>query len=193
MESHNSIANYWPHDVNSRSSVIITSRRPDLTHLVQHHIDLPWLESEEGGRLLLKLLAQTSPDRTPAADDESVATEISSEVGSLPLAIACVSGYISQIKKSLKFFLDLFRKRKKYVLEMDSPITWYQYDEKYQNLATVWDLAFGVLSPNALHLLNLLAFLNGDGIPEAMLLGQATGEMSEALKECSDILGDTAE
>ena len=125
-------------------------------------IPLKSFEEDDASRLLFKCL-----DREPADDDEKEAARgVSDVVDGLPLAIAAIGGYIQQSEITIPEFLDNV-KRSSNVWEASAVGPAKRYEK---TLETVFDIA---LSPKELEelprmFINVLAFLNPDGIPEEL-------------------------
>jgi len=113
-----------------------------------------------------------SHDEERGAFDDNVesAKTVSRAVEGLPIAIAHEAGYVGQSGRSLSYFLEQFQERRKAsaIWSMDSSsCTTQQYERA---LAIVCDLALSVLGPEARSLMDVLAMLNADSIPEDILL-----------------------
>lgn len=101
-------------------------------------------------------------------DEQMAAEEISTFVGGLPLAIATIGGYISQSKRSMRDFLGMLKRSSSaWTASAKNPANQYN-----KPLDSVFDLALSELSANARKLLDILAFLNPDSIPEDIFLRQ---------------------
>lgn len=162
-----SIKSYWP--AYAHGAVIVTTQNRDLKHCSTVSIHLMPMDEDEGGALLLRYL---SHDEERGAFDDNVesAKAVSRAVEGLPIAIAHAAGYVGQSGRSLSYFLEQFQERRKAsaIWSMDSsscPTQQYK-----RTLATVCDLALSVLGPEARSLMDVLAMLNADSIPEDMLL-----------------------
>lgn len=92
-----------------------------------------------------------------------MARKISEAVGGLPLAIAAVAGYVARFP--LDKFLSSFQESSKFWAAEKRPVLG-QYD---QTLNTVFNIALGDLEIDSRKLLDILAFLNPDKIPEGIL------------------------
>ena len=95
--------------------------------------------------------------------------ELSHALGGHPLAIAHFAGYVSQSQCTIEQILDSYQKRR------NSSRIWSCADltsvSSYdRTLDTVWDLAFQRLSPDAREILDIIAFLEADRIPEEMFI-----------------------
>lgn len=127
---------------------------------------------DQGARLLLKYLNHDDEESKMYMNDIANAKVISRELEGLPIAIAHVAGYIDGLKRPFPYILEQLSERRKasIVWSMDSRnSTTQQYD---RTLDAVWDLAFSALGKDARSLMNVLAMLNPDSIPEDMLLSE---------------------
>lgn len=153
-----SLAPYWPVNLNVRGAVIITTQLsyfPSITDCFEKRRMIPF-GPEEGARCLFNYL-----QRKPFDDgEESVARKISECIGGSPLALATVGGYLGPSKQSLRKFLDHYKSTR------FSESTVKPYD---LTLATVFDVALRELDDDARGVLEILAFLNPDEIPEEIL------------------------
>jgi hypothetical protein len=109
------------------------------------------------------------PDAKPSEEEAAAAADLSTEVGGLPLAIAHIGGYVAQSSYTLARFREIAKQRYPQIWMAEAPSTIRDYQKR---LAIVWDFALEQLSPDAAILIDILAFLNPDGIPEAMLLAE---------------------
>lgn len=115
--------------------------------------------SDAGAAALFKYLLREPRD----PEEFSVARKISEAVGGLPLAIAAVAGYVARFP--LDKFLSSFQESSKFWAAEKRPVLG-QYD---QTLNTVFNIALGDLEIDSRKLLDILAFLNPDKIPEGIL------------------------
>lgn len=113
--------------------------------------------------MLLKCLRRDPTKVTDA--DQKVLEEVSDMLGGLPLAIVHIGGYISESKHNLSYFRDFFKTRwQKYAWGGKSVVEQY-----HKRLEIVWDLALEELPANARKLIDIMAYLNPDVIPEEWL------------------------
>ena len=113
-------------------------------------------DSDNGARCLFKCLQRDATNHA----EEVVARKISESIGGSPLALATVGGYLGPSNQSLYAFLNHYRSTR-FSRRAVKP-----YD---RTLATVFDVAISELDDDARDVLELLAFLNPDEIPEEML------------------------
>jgi hypothetical protein len=102
----------------------------------------------------------------------SQAEELSNELGGSPLAIAHYAGFAVASHMPLSEVLLSFQRRamSAEIWSCNSNTSLMQYEK---TLKTVWDAALDSLSPDSRELLDVLAFLNPDCVPEAFLRGEA--------------------
>jgi hypothetical protein len=172
-----SIKSYWP--AYPHGAVIVTTQNQNLKHSSTFSIHLTPMPENEGALLLLRYLNHDDEESKMFLSDDENARAISNELEGLPIAIAHMAGYIGQTGRPLPYFLEQFRERRKasIVWSTDSRnSTTQQYD---RTLATVWDLAFSALGEVARSLMDVLAMLSPDSIPEEMLLGETNRDPIE--------------
>lgn len=126
-------------------------------------IELPPMSDEEGSSLIRHHLKRGGSEKESAA-------ELSRALGGHPLAIAHFAGYVAQSQCTIDQILDSYHKR------ANSSRIWSCTDLASvgfysRTLDTVWDLAFQRLTPDARNILNIVAFLEADRIPEEMFVG----------------------
>jgi hypothetical protein len=130
---------------------------------VQSSIPLRSLSLDESVELLIKCLRRDPAKVTE--EDQKVLQEVSDMIGGLPLAIIHIGGYISESKHRLSYFRDFFKSRwQRYAWGGKSVVEQY-----HKRLEIVWDLALDELPANARQLINIMAYLNPDEIPEEWL------------------------
>src|SRR5579884_2514440 len=149
------ILDYLPRGGNGH--ILVTSRYShwdDVAKPLEVHT---WKRSESVA-FLLKRTGQT---------DEQTADKMAEELGNLPLALAQAAAYITETRKSLSDYLQLFEQHRKELLQRGKPFPGYK-----GTVATTWDLSFKDLaqeSPLGADLMNLCAFLAPEGIPRDIL------------------------
>lgn len=106
-------------------------------------------------------------NRTGDSDAES-ATSLVALLGGLPLALEEATAYMETTGRSIAKYLDLFTSHHDTLLARSRPQGDYP-----ATLQTTWEVSFLELEkaePNATRLLNVLAFLGPDDVPESLLL-----------------------
>ncbi|KAI4119278.1 MAG: hypothetical protein LQ345_000801 [Seirophora villosa] len=163
---------YLPTETEARGSVIVTTQRPRSQRITKdfYNIELLSFDEETGAQSLFKYL-----EREPTDEAESnLARETSAIVGGLPLAIATIGGYIKESESSVEEFLQIM-KRSSNAWE-DTQHTKLKHCER--TLGTVFNIALSELEkyPAARKLIDILAFLNPDSIPEGILVAPHDNE-----------------
>lgn len=125
------------------------------------NVEVPSFTNDEGSICLFKYLQRDPLD----GDETDSAKELSRLVGGSPLALATIGGYVAPVSNySLTEFLNDFGERSFWNCEDVSTVRAYE-----RSLATVFDIALDELDDDARKLLDVLAFLNPDGVPEDIL------------------------
>lgn len=154
---------YLPTETKNRGSVIVTTQRPRSRRITRsfYNIELHSFDEEVGAKLLFKYLERAPSDEA----EQNLAQETSRIVGGLPLAIATIGGYINESESSVAEFLEIM-KRSSNAWEDTQHTKIVQYE---RTLGTVFDIALKELPPKTRNLIEILAFLNPDSIPEGIL------------------------
>ena len=161
LEDASLIDAYLPQEF-SRGSIIITTQKAHISPITDdfNKIELQPLDLDDCSALLFKIWG-----RKPINGDWDVSREISAWVGGLPLAIVTIAGYLKQSESTAEEILASL-KRSSNIWASTGKETVHNYDK---TLSTVFDLALGEIRHNSRHLLQILAFLDPQGIPEEML------------------------
>ena len=128
---------------------------------------------DTGAVMLLNYLKKDLAD----LEQRELAKELSSFVGGLPIAIAHVAGYADYSDYSLEELLEIFRDWRKVVGVAtdeadDLPAAFRQAAFSYDDtLAMVYTVTLRELNRDAQDLMNILAYLNCDAVPESMIWG----------------------
>jgi hypothetical protein len=134
-----------------------------MTKFTSAHIEIPPMTSEEGSALIREYLNR-------GESEKDFASQLSTELGGLPLAIAHFAGYVANSQCSIEYILESLQERKK-SSQIWSIHSLTSAGDSNLILETVWDLAFRRLSADAKELLNIIAFLDPDRIPIDMFIG----------------------
>ena len=151
----------------SCGAILVTTQIPDLIQITEVSSIRPLadLGCMEGTRLLYQTLGREPKDR----EEENAADKISVFVGHLPLSLTTIAGYIKRTMITIPECMVMLKTSNALWEETSGPS--YADEGFYsKSLGTVFDIALNDLSENASTLLNILAFLNPDMIPEVMLL-----------------------
>lgn len=113
--------------------------------------------------------------------NRSIARDITSVLGGLPLALSQIGGFIVQRKVPLQKFLALYERNSASVDSRKAMSM--NYD---RTLTTVWEMSLSSLSGSAEVLHLLLAFLNPDMIHESLLAEGLSDTKDPDLRFVSD-------
>ncbi|KAK3902317.1 P-loop containing nucleoside triphosphate hydrolase protein [Staphylotrichum tortipilum] len=156
--------NFDPDSTNGHGSVLITSRRPPENPKTA--IQVAPFATDEGAHFFLSLL-----DRSDSAEGEMTsAVALAKALGSLPLALESAASYINTTQTSVTIYLEKFK-----MLSQRPPsgVTPGPVYRSIPLLDEVFAPAVAGLSSQATTLLQLLAFLDPDGLDERLLLTEA--------------------
>ena len=147
----------------SPGHTLITTRNQHYDQIPAEGLEIDVLGVDDAINLLL-IRSKLSADGHSDDKIYGVAAEITRELGYLPLAIEQAAGYIREVSKNIFKFLPSYRQNRKTHHARISKGNRKYYSE---SLATTWRLSFQQIektSSDASKLLQLLAFLNPDGI-----------------------------
>ncbi|CAL8577786.1 hypothetical protein XPA_003602 [Xanthoria parietina] len=155
-----SIKPFWPSA--GHGSIIVTTRNPEaMTSLVQKSIHLQPFSEGEGAKYFLSRLSD------PSSQDESLAIVIARKLGGLPIALSHVAGFIEATSCTFEELLDMYSYRADpEMVDYDSSEITFDYEGSY---ATLWKVSFESLGKEAKELLEMVALLDPDSIPESLL------------------------
>ncbi|KAL8897522.1 MAG: hypothetical protein Q9207_007174 [Kuettlingeria erythrocarpa] len=134
-----------------------------------------------------KIRGSVCLEREAADEAEAdLARETSAIVGGLPLAIATIGGYIKESESFIVEFLQIM-KRSSNAWEDTQHIKMQHYEK---TSGIVFDIALKELSkyPKDRKLVDILAFLNPDSIPEGILIAPHNSEEVDFLSSKADVL-----
>jgi hypothetical protein len=161
---------YWPDQ--GRGCVVLTSRTPDLrpqfaSSASAKSLDLKELPSLKSAHLLKHYAGH---DGEQAPEVEKAAQDLATRLDGMPLAVMQVGSYIKQCHMTITRFCESHPKESDLytVYLVDDPVQGYEH-----NLASVWTLE--ALSRPAFMILSVLALLDPEGVPEALLQPDAQG------------------
>ena len=111
------------------------------------------------------LLSRTAGKRRPQADDPAAAQILAGELGYLALALEQAGAYIVHRRLSFGQYLSEWQRRRETVLG------WYDPDlmEYPTSVAITWQTSFDQLKEPARRLLQRLAWLAPEPVPESLL------------------------
>lgn len=143
-----------------RQLTLLTTRNPNTDEFAAQSFEVDVLEKNDAIDLLsIRSGAQVDDNQQIKPEAE----EIVREVGCLPLAIEQAAAYIREVSKDIFKFLPSYRNNRKRHHSRTPKGNW-KYGE---SIASTWRLSFKQVEQNnkgASRLLQLLAFLNPDGI-----------------------------
>ncbi len=154
--------------------VIVTARASNFPASIRK-LELDVLDDDAAVEFLLQ---RTRGDRPATDDDAAKARELAHELGGLALGLEQAGAYIARQRIGFKRYLQLWREKR------DSVVNWFDkslmsYDHDV-GLAATWAASVEKLAPERRRLLDRLAFLAPDPIPEALLDVAAAGEAVDA-------------
>jgi tetratricopeptide (TPR) repeat protein len=141
--------------------VIITGRMANFGAEVET-LELDVLGSQEATSFLLE---RTALRRRTTADDEILARELAEELGGLALALEQAGAYIAHQTMSLARFLQEWKRNREKVLNWYEPGVMHYH----ASVAVTWQTSVVQLTDPAGELLELLAWLAPEPIPEFLL------------------------
>ena len=157
------LRDFWP--VSGNGSALVTSRDP-LAKTYLHStrgIDLQPFVREEAATFLQRL----TTDNTDSQNDREATLVLASDrLGGFPLALVHVAAIIRRKGLAMNEMLERYDK-KTFNLELYDSTGMSTHDKYAHTLSTVW--AVEDLGKPALNLLDLIAFLEPNAIPESIL------------------------
>lgn len=164
VESIDDIVVYLPQTVRSKSAMIITTQKTEFFPFTENFttIQIKDLTRDQGADLLYTCLRRGSASQ----DEREYARKISDLLGGLPLALTTIAGYMFQTKDSIPDFFDYLQTScNAWTASAIGPAKHYE-----KTLATVFKVALKELPSDARTLIDILAFLNPDHIPERLFI-----------------------
>jgi hypothetical protein len=153
--------------------IIVTARAANFPANIRK-LELDVLEEDAAAAFLLE---RTADDRSKAADDEQRAHEIAAELGRLALGLEQAGAYIATERVGFARYLKLWRESRQRVVDwFDGELMTYAHDA---GLAATWATSVARLSPESRRLLDLLAMLAPDPIPDSILDVPVPGEAAD--------------
>jgi tetratricopeptide (TPR) repeat protein len=120
------------------------------------------------------LMERTDEDRAHSPDDAKLAQELAGELGGLALGLEQAGAYIATERIGFARYLELWREKRAKVLSwFDKTLMSYDHDA---GLAATWATSVDRLTPDARRLLERLAFLAPEPIPDSLLDVAAPGD-----------------
>jgi hypothetical protein len=151
--------------------VIVTARASNFPASIRK-LSLDALDEDSATEFLLE---RTRDDRAPAGDDEAQAREIAHELGGLALGLEQAGAYIAKQRVSFARYLKLWTEnRDKALAWSDATLTGSE-----KTLATTWVTSVVRLSAESRRLLDRLALLAPDPIPDSLIDVPVPGEAAD--------------
>jgi tetratricopeptide (TPR) repeat protein len=164
-----------------RGHLLITTRAQAMGKLARK-LEMKVMLPEIGALLLLRRsgrLATVAALEKASSVEILQATELSQELGGLPLALDQAGAYIEETQCLLTEYRDLYRTQRAKLLRKRGGLM----DDHPEAVATTWNISFErveAINPAAADLLRLCAFLAPDAIPEEILT-ESTEELGPVL------------
>src|SRR6185312_14439232 len=162
--------------------VIITSRLADFPGDIQP-LELDVLGIDDAAAFLLE---RTKDRRRVAADDGAQARVIAKELDGLALALEQAAAFIGKRRLSFAQYMEQWRSKRDEVLAWYDPtVTGYP-----RAVAVTWQTSVAQLTEGGRRLLERLAWLAPEKVPESLLDVPVPGAESENLHDaCDDLAG----
>ena len=113
------------------------------------------------------LMERTDDDRARSPDDAKLAQELAGELGGLALGLEQAGAYIATERIGFARYLQLWREKRATVLNwFDKTLMSYDHDT---GLAATWATSVDRLTPDGRRLLERLAFLAPEPVPDSLL------------------------
>ncbi|KAJ5756952.1 uncharacterized protein N7511_007134 [Penicillium nucicola] len=178
IDDVNLLRKYLP--CSTHGAVILTTQSSDFQQMTTSSIHVQgFVNKKEGAAMFKHYLANKQPE-------PELTETISELVGGLPLALAHIAGFVNQTNCSLTEFLKAFEKRNEgaRIWSSERSTTTYQYEG---SLDAVFDVALGALDNKTRTLLECLAFLDPNGVPEDMIFKEHCDECLSFLDDATGI------
>jgi tetratricopeptide (TPR) repeat protein len=164
----------------SGGHVVVTSRLANFSANFQP-LELDVLAVEDAAAFLL---ARSKDRRRSAPDDEGRAREVANELGRLALALEQAAAFIAKNRLTFAQYLEQWRSKRDEVLKwFDATVTGYQYP-----VAVTWQTSVAQLSEGGRRLLEWLAWLAPEKVPESLLDVAIPSAEAENLRDAFDDL-----
>ena len=151
--------------------VIVTARAANFPPSLAR-LELDVLDEESATQFLL---ARTGHDREPAQDDAASARALARELGGLALGLEQAGAYIAKERIGFAHYRKLWNENRDVALAWNDPTL----TGSEKTLATTWATSVARLAPESRRLLDRLALLAPDPIPDALLDAAVPGEAAD--------------
>ncbi len=152
--------------------LIVTARAANFPPAIGK-LELGVLSEDDATQFLLD---RTEGDRSKAPDDAALARTIAAELGGLALGLEQAGAHIATERIGFAHYLALWTAARDGALAWSDPVV----TGSEKTLATVWTTSVARLAPEARRLLDRLAFLAPDPIPNSLLDVAVPGEAASA-------------
>jgi tetratricopeptide (TPR) repeat protein len=152
--------------------VIVTARAANFPPAIRK-LELPALHEDAATQFLLD---RTENDRSKAPDDAAQARTLARELGGLALGLEQAGAHIAVEHIGFAGYLALWNAARDAALAWSDPVV----TGSEKTLATAWTTSVVRLSPESRRLLERLAFLAPDPIPDSLLDVPVPGEAASA-------------
>jgi hypothetical protein len=164
-------------------TIIVTSRRPECARF-GYSMGIEEMNEEEALELLSKSSAKdyeasnqegkcrTGHGKAPMSNlypEHNAAKDIVKSLGNLPLAIDQAGAYIQKLKLTARKYLSQLEKNKCHLLQQKPPSAVWPYQK---TVLTTWETSLQAImneNPEAVEVLQICAFFDGESISEEML------------------------
>ncbi|HEY5204034.1 MAG TPA: NB-ARC domain-containing protein [Roseiarcus sp.] len=151
--------------------VVITARASNFPAGVRK-LEVSTLDENAAAQFLLD---RTAADRSKSKDDTTLARALARELGGLALGLEQAGAHIATDRIGFARYLKLWSESREKVLAWaDATVT-----SSDRTLATTWATSVARLSPESRRLLDRLAFLAPDPVPDSLLDVAVPGEASD--------------
>jgi hypothetical protein len=148
--------------------VVVTARASNFPAGVRK-LEVPTLDEDAATQFLLD---RTEDDRSKSKDDMAMARTLARELGGLAMGLGQAGAHIAADRIGFGRYLKLWTEsREKAIAWADATVTGSD-----RNLATTWATSVARLSPESQRLLERLAFLAPDPVPDSLLDAPVPGE-----------------
>jgi tetratricopeptide (TPR) repeat protein len=152
--------------------IVITARASNFPANVRK-LEVSTLDENAAAQFLLN---RTDADRIKSKDDAALARTLARELGGLALGLEQAGAHIATDRIGFARYLKLWSEsREKALAWADATVTGSD-----RTLATTWATSVARLSPESRRLLDRLAFLAPDPVPDSLLDVAVPGEASDA-------------
>jgi tetratricopeptide (TPR) repeat protein len=164
----------------SGGHVVVTSRLANFSANFQP-LELDVLAVEDAAAFLL---ARTEGRMRAALDDAAKAREVAEELGGLAIMLEQAGAFIAKRRLTFAQYLEQWRSKRDEVLAwFDATVTGYP-----RAVAVTWQTSAAQLSEGARRLLERLAWLAPEKVPESLLDVPTPGAEAESLRDAYDDL-----